>query len=77
MKNLYVRLMRIQKIHKKICQGRIGQTGLMTDLGWIFELELRPFELGLTTKKNYIFLYKKTGIIREASLLQNVSETET
>ena len=41
MKNLYVRLMRIQKIHKKMCQGRIGQTGLMVDLGCIFELEFQ------------------------------------
>jgi hypothetical protein len=30
--------------------------------------------LGQKTEK-YIFLYKKTGIIREASLLQNVLET--
>lgn len=45
MKNLYVRLMRVQKIHKKMCQGRIEQTGLIADLGWTFELEFRPFEL--------------------------------
>jgi hypothetical protein len=46
MKILYALLMRTQKIHKKMCRGRIGQTGLIVDLGWIFELEFRPFGFG-------------------------------